>query len=179
MSREQDHVASVGYVTRCERLPAFDLIVFAKIVASGGEQFSEVRGDGWWEMLRGLAGEDGTIYGVASLDGECQPRGHYRYTLAVRTSPGPVDESNLPEGLFAMHIAESEWLVFTIESFGTQYGRFWQDDPYAMLKLLGWEFSNAVGLHIDLFPPTFADGADGTEFMMPVAQLTPTEVAVW
>jgi hypothetical protein len=157
----------IPYKTRVERLPSFDLVGFTKIVASGGDLYEGARRDGRWEALLALAGEDGTIYGVASVDKEC-PKDHYRYTLAVAADPAKAQEYPGRDSLFRMHIKASQWLIFAIEHFNQQYGAFWGDDPYKMTARLGWAFNTALGLHIDAFPPGYAEGNDAMEFMMPV-----------
>ncbi len=55
-----------------------------------------------------------------------------------------------------------------LEDFERQYGQFWQDDPYQLVKKLGCVFDASVGLHIDVYPPSYASDHDGMEFMMPV-----------
>jgi len=118
-SHTEDNKALTGYNTKYQRLPAFDLTGFTKIVESGGELYDEVRGDGRWEVLRNIAGDDKTIFGVASFDKECT-KGRYRYTLAVKASEDQERNARLGVSLYTIHIKESEWIVFTIESFAAQ-----------------------------------------------------------
>jgi len=168
MSHTEDNKALTGFSTRCERLPAFDLTGFSKIVESGGEVYDEVRSDGRWEVLRNIAGDDKTIYGVASYDKDA-PKGRYRYTLAVKEpTEDRARNAGLGDSLFSIHIRESEWIVFTLENMTTQFGKLWQDDPYNLVKKLGWEFNPVVGLHIDVYPPSYSSNDDCMEFMMPV-----------
>ncbi len=155
-----------GYRTRNLKLPAFDLTGFTKIVKSGGEQYDAVRNSSRWDLLRRI-GDDHTIYGVASHDKECG-KDFYRYTMAVKA---PVERFGVPcpyDDLFTLHIKESDWLVFALDSFNKQYGKFWQDDPYAMLKKLGWAFNMRVGMHIDVMAPDFVSDDGYMEFWMPV-----------
>jgi hypothetical protein len=165
----KDNQSPVAYKTRHERLPAFELVGFTKIVKSGGELYSEARQDGRWDVLRTLAGEDGTVYGVASRDEECT-KGHYRYTLAVKAAADKLEESSLRDSLFSIQIREAEWIFFAIEDFEAQYGRLWRDDPYKMIAKLGWAYNSEVGLHIDVFPPSYSAESDSMEFMMPVSK---------
>lgn len=109
--------SGVGYPTRCEKLSAFDLVGFTKIVESGGELYCEARSDGRWEALRNVDGGGQTIYGVASHDNAC-PKGRYRYTLAVRVPPERLGSARELGELFSLHIEESEWVVFSLECFG-------------------------------------------------------------
>ncbi len=160
-------MSATTYPTRIETLPAFDVAGHTAVVASGGEQYGAVRGDGRWERLRDACGGGQTIHGVASMDGEC-PRGRYRYTVGLRVPPeGPGALAELGD-LHPVHVRESEWVVFTLADFGAQYGEFWQADPYALVRDLGWEFNPAVGLHIDVYAPTFVSDHDAMEFWMPV-----------
>lgn len=155
--------------TRTMVLPEFDVTGFTKIVASGGEQYGEVRSDGRWEVLRELGGDDKTIYGVASQDKEC-PEGRYRYTLGVKA---PVMSGVAPDtqaSLFTIHIPGSEWVAFKLDSFQDQYGELWGANPYKLIQDLGWEFNSAVGLHIDAFAPSFSAESDPMEFWMPVTR---------
>ncbi|MEM3047432.1 MAG: hypothetical protein QW057_10210, partial [Candidatus Bathyarchaeia archaeon] len=163
----EDDESLTGYSPRYERLPAFDLTGFTKIVESGGEVYEEVRSDGRWEVLRNLGGDDKTIYGVASLDKDC-PKGRYRYTLAVKASEGDLRNAGLHDTLFSIHIKESEWIIFALEDFVAQYGKFWQANPYELVKKLSWEFNPAVSLHIDKYPPSYSSDHDSMEFLMPV-----------
>jgi len=168
--RTEDNQAQVGYRTRYQELPAFDLIGFTKIVKSGGELYGEVRSDGRWEVLKSIAGDDKTIYGIASEDKDC-PKGRYRYTLGVKASADHSRDACLYKDLFSIHIKQSGWIVFEIENFGAQYGNFWRDDPYKLVKKLGWDFNFEVGLHIDAYAPSYASDNDGMEFMMPVTRV--------
>jgi predicted transcriptional regulator YdeE len=168
MSEQKDDVTV--YMPREVHLPAFDVTGFTKIVPSGGELYDAVRTDGRWEVLRELGGDDATIYGVASLDKECRPAGHYRYTLGVKAPVADTKDTSLKDSLFSIHIRESDWVVFTLESFIGQFGKLWGDDPYQLVKQLNREFNTAVGLHIDVYPPSYASDSDRMEFWMPVKQ---------
>lgn len=159
----------VGYPTRCEELPAFDLVGFTKIVESGGELYCEARSDGRWEALRNVDGGGQTICGVASHDKAC-PKGRYRYTLAVRVPAERFGSARELGELYSLHVGESEWVVFSLECFGSQYGKLWQDNPYDMVRRLGYDFSRAVGLHIDLYAPSYSDDEGAMDFWMPVVR---------
>lgn len=161
-----------AYKSRTVDLPAFDLEGFTKIVSSGGEQYGEVKHDGRWEILRALSSAtDGMIYGVASEDSEC-PQGKYRYTIAIKNIGQSIDGAALPERLFPIHIPASTWVVFTLNNFAAQYGQFWQDNPYSLIEQMDWQFNWEVGLHIDVYAPSFSRDEDPMEFYMPVCQRT-------
>ena len=163
----EDGRAQVGYRTTYQELSAFEVTGVTQIVVSGGELYGEVRSDGRWEWLKRIAGEDKTIYGVASFDKECS-EGRYRYTLGVKAPAGPLRDAWPDSDLFSIHVRPSGWVVFALEDFAAQYGVLWRDDPYALVRKLGWEFNSAVGLHIDAFGPCYESDHGGMEFMMPV-----------
>ena len=165
--QNNDQQGDIGYKTRYQDLPAFDVTGFTKIVKSGGELYDEVRRDGRWDKLKSIAGDDKTIFGVASLDKHC-PKGSYRYTVGIKAKAETTHGPRLDEDLFSIHIREATWLIFVLEDFKKQYGEFWRDDPYRLIGRLGWVFDSAVGLHIDAFAEPYASDHDGMEFMMPV-----------
>lgn len=159
-----------NYPSRDVTLPAFDVAGFTKIVASGGEQYDAVRSDGRWQALREFGGGGQTIYGVASHDPACG-EGKYRYTVGVKATLEQVEAAGLKGDLFSLHIPESQWVVFTLDNFAAQYGGFWQDEgPYGLIKDLGWDFSREVGLHIDVYAPSYVSDDGSMEFWMPVKQ---------
>ena len=168
-NQQHDEQANVGYKTRYQELPAFELIGFTKCVKSGGELYDEVRSDGRWETLKTIAGDDKTIFGVASYDEQC-PKESYRYTLGVKAKTEFLEKPH--DDLFSIHIKQAGWLIFTLESFIKQYGQFWGDSPYRLIEKLGWSFDSAVGLHIDAFAASYTSDHDGMEFMMPVTRTT-------
>ena len=166
VSYVKESQALTGYPVRYQQLPAFDLTGFTKIVTSGGELYREARSDGKWAALR-AAGPQKTILGAASLDKDC-PHGHYRYTLGIEAPKDDFAKLSLPGELFTLYVKASEWLIFELEHFQAQYGSFWQADPYALVKKLGWVFNARVGLHLDAYAPAYISDDDGMTFMMPV-----------
>jgi len=168
MSANQQHnEVNVGYKTRYQELPAFDLIGFTKCVESGGELYEGVRSDGRWEALKTIAGDDKTIFGVATHDKQCPG---YRYTIGVKAKAEFLEKPH--DDLFSIHIKQAGWLIFTLESFIKQYGQFWGDNPYRLIEKLGWSFDSAMGLHIDAYAASYTSDQDGMEFMMPVTRST-------
>jgi len=141
----------MGFPFQKRHCSAFDIIGFTKIVGSGGELYGEVRTDGRWDKLKA----NGSIYGIASLDEECT-EGKYRYTIGVK---------NFEDEMYRFHVGESDWIIFTID-FESDYGIFWQNDPYNMINELGYSFNNSLGIHIDVFDAEY-DGHE-MEFWMPV-----------
>lgn len=162
----KDSPQLVGFPVKVGRSPAFTLTGFTRIVASGGEQYGLVRADGRWEILRRVGG---TIYGVASSDRDC-PKDYYRYTVAVQAPAGALGDACRSEDLFTVQVGESDWLVFELEHFSRQYGQLWQANPYAMVQKLGWSFNARVGLHLDVYPPSYVTDDDAMAFWMPVTE---------
>jgi len=60
--------------------------------------------------------------------------------------------------------------VFQLEHFGRQYGQLWRADPYALVHKLGWSFNSRVGLHLDVYGPSFVSDNDAMEFWIPVVK---------
>ena len=158
---------SIKYLTTYQEWPAFTITGVSSITASGGGIFDAVRLDGRWEALRRLGGEDATLYGVASFD-KAATQGAYRYTLGAKDTAVGADALLAGEALFSIPIRQAGWLVFELDSFAAQWGQFWRDDPYRLVQELGWIYDAGVGLHIDVFPATFASKRDAVAFMMPV-----------
>lgn len=104
---------------------------------------------------------------MASHDHEC-PEGWYRYTMAVPKEPLAAGVRGGLDRLHTIGIGASEWVAFALEDFAAQYGSLWQDNPYALIGRLEWEFNTDVGLHLDVFGPTYRSDHDAMEFMMPV-----------
>ena len=146
---------------------AFDLVGFTKIVTSGGEQYDDVRKSGKWDILRQIAGDDKTIFGIGSYDKET-PKDHYRYTLAV-IKPADLTRFQAYEPqLYSFHVKPSRWCVFTFDHFGRQYGKFWGQNPYQMIKDLGFTYNTVLNLHLDVYPEAFQTDDDEMEFWMPI-----------
>lgn len=169
MSDDQplDGPASPAYPARSLVLPALGLVGFTQIVQSGGALYDAVRRDGRWEELRGLAGPEGALYGVASHDAAC-PEGWYRYTVAVEAAACRAHCAEGHTDLHSIHVPASEWVAFALSDFGAQYGEFWQANPYRLIQALGWEFNAAVGMHLDVYGPAYQSDHDSMEFLMPV-----------
>lgn len=154
----------VGFQVKRGQRPGFTLTGFSKIVASGGEQYGLVRSDGRWEILRKVGGP---IYGVAASDEE-SPKDHYRYTMAVEAGASDYGDACSPKELYTIRVPECDWLIFQLEHFSRQYGQLWKADPYALVQKLGWSFNSRMGLHIDVYPPSYVSDDDPMEFWMPV-----------
>jgi hypothetical protein len=160
----------MNYRTKYCEWPAFRITGVSSVTVSGGEIFDAVRRDGRWEALRRLGGEDATLYGVASFD-KAGSQGAYRYTLGVKDPVVTAGDLLGGETLFSLPIRQAGWIVFELDDFAAQWGQFWRDDPYRLVQELGWAYDARVGLHIDVFPPTFVSEHDPVAFMMPVKRV--------
>lgn len=85
------------------------------------------------------------------------------YTRIV--PPGQAGEGAIPtfwrdvaaDGRLARLVGASDWMCFEIAR-RELVGRFWQDNPYRMMKQLGCRFhagDPSVGRHFDAFPPDY------------------------
>ena len=153
--------ALVGYKVRVEARPAFWIVGYTMIVQPGEEdavpRFArELMDDGRLVKLKATAPGPVWELGLGSWDAECPNLG-YRYTVCIEETPGPALDALAREyPLFRKEIGASEWMCFEINE---QSGKdFWKDDPYKMMKVLGYRFyanSPSVGLHFDAFPPDY------------------------
>lgn len=155
---------TVGYHVQVVRRDAFRVRGYTIIVPPGpdGEEaipafWREVVADG---RLTGLIRASSTrpwVLGLGSWDPECE-RGGQRYTICIEETPH-TDFSRLEReyDLYSKEIGASDWMCFEMTG-DVLDGRFWQDDPYRMMKQLGYRFhagNPSVGLHFDAFPPDY------------------------
>ena len=75
---------------------------------------------------------------------------------------------------FITEIGATDWMYFqTTQKIFDE--RFWKDNPYKMMKQLGYLFNGAdfsVGLHFDAYPPGFDDESNpAPQFWITVKKL--------
>jgi hypothetical protein len=156
-----DSEATTGYRVKVFHKPAFKVTGFTRIIPPDEEamvpQFwDELEADGRLAKLRACANRP-WLLGLGTWDRECEKRG-YRYTVCIEAT-ADANFTGLAQdyALFTKDIDETDWLSF--EVIETRFeNRFWQDDPYVMLKKLGYKFNNKgfnLGLHFDAYPPDF------------------------
>ena len=160
-NRIDDSVDVIGYKVRRETREAFVVHGYTLIIPADCDDraridrfWEEVRGDGRLDDLCKAVPHSSWILGMGSWDLECPKRGQ-RYTICVDDSAGfdPATMSE-PSELFSKQIKASDWLCFEIDD-GRFPKKFWEDDPYIMLKILGYEFNTAgfsIGMHFDAYP---------------------------
>jgi predicted transcriptional regulator YdeE len=150
-----------GYKTYVVHRPAFTITGYTLIVPAHADRelipqfWSDVLGDGRLEALKGASRVPAWVLGLGSWDAACEKHGQ-RYTLCIEATQH-TDFTALArrQALFTMEIGESDWLCFKLTQ--AKYdARFWRDNPYKMMKPLGYQFNMDapnVGLHFDAYPP--------------------------
>jgi hypothetical protein len=154
----------LGFEYKNVFMHSFEIIGFTKIVQSGGELYDEIRNGEKWDILKKMNIKDKTIYGIASLDKDC-PEHFYRYTMGIKKDDGYLINEKHKNELFSFQVKESNWIVFSLD-FSTDYGKLWGSDPYKIIKDIGYNFNNSLGIHIDVFREDY-DGHE-MEFWMPI-----------
>jgi hypothetical protein len=151
-----------GYRVQAVRRGPFTLVGYTRIYRPGEEPgppafWDEVLADGRLAGLVGASPVPPWVFGLGSWDPAC-PKGGHRHTISIEETPD-LDPARLAalEPLFRKEIGASDWLCFAMPR-AAYPERFWQDDPYRMLKALGYRFHTgkgdfSVGLHLDAFPP--------------------------
>lgn len=119
--------------------------------------WNELNADGRMEKLRTASHNRPWELRLGSWDAECEKKG-FRYTVCIEATEGTDFSSlELEIPLFTIEIGASDWMCF--EMTQAKYDeRFWKDNPYRMMKLLGYKFyarDASVGLHFDAYPPDF------------------------
>jgi hypothetical protein len=135
----------------------FTLVVPARMNNEIPVFYEAVTADGRLDRLKKASSVPPWLLGLGSWDEECEKHGS-RYTICIEETEY-TDFSEIEEdySLFSFNTDKSYWLCFetTIQRFQE---RFWKDDPYKMLKNLGYQFhmgTPGVGIHLDAAPPGF------------------------
>jgi predicted transcriptional regulator YdeE len=154
--------AIVGYRVKMMQKPAFQVVGFTFIIPPAQEAvipklWDEVEADGRLVDLIKASPIPTWVLGMGSWDPECEKHG-MRYTICIELT-GQTDLRNLVSKypLFTKQIGASDWMCFKLtHQPGNQ--RFWQDNPYQMMKKLGYKLNTgdfSIGLHFDAYPPGF------------------------
>jgi hypothetical protein len=150
----------VGYRVKIWPRDAFTVVGYTLIVPPGRDEmpsqfWRDVAADGRLEALQKASAVPPWLLGLGSWDPECEKRGQ-RYTICIEETEH-TDLAQLAQRypLYRTTIGASEWMCF--EMTERKYGeRFWVDNPYAMMKKLGYRFyagGENTGLHFDAYPP--------------------------
>jgi len=166
----------VGYKVKTMHRGPFTVVGYTLIVPADHEEmiprfWEEVIADGRLAELRKASGTPPWVLGLGSWDPECEKKGQ-RYTICIEETEH-TDFSQLARAYALYHttISESEWMCFELPT-ETPGAKFWRDNPYAMMKTLGYRFYTGgenTGLHFDAYPPGYdAKTSPATEFWITV-----------
>jgi predicted transcriptional regulator YdeE len=165
-----------GYKVSVMRREGFTLVGYTLIVQPDDEKaipafWREVTTDDRLERLLQCSLSPTWCLGLSSWDPECPKRGQ-RYTIGIEAT-ADTDFSALAEDypLFSKEIGASAWLCFELPS-ADALDQLWKDDPYRMLKVLGYRFNGdgfGLGPHVDAYPPDYdAETNPAIEFWITV-----------
>jgi len=149
-----------GYRVKIMPSEAFKIRGYTLIVPEHEEHlvprfWDEVLADGRLEKLLKASSVRPWALGLGSWDPECEKRG-YRYTICIEETEHTNFTSLAQEyPLFTKQIGASDWMCFEMTE-GSKGRDFWKDNPYKMMKQLGYRFNardDSVGLHFDAYPP--------------------------
>jgi len=151
----------VGYRVKIMHREAFKIRGYTLIVPEHKEylvpQFwNEISADGRLEKLKKASSVQPWVLGLGTWDAECEKRG-YRYTICIEETEH-TDFTSLAQEytLFTKQIGASDWMCFELTEKKGEERDFWKDNPYVMMKKLGYRFNardDSVGLHFDAYPP--------------------------
>ena len=148
----------VGYPVKIVSREAFKVTGYTLIVPPAPNEtivrqfWSDLTADGRLARLQAASSVPTWVLGLGSWDRECA-KGGFRYTICIEETEF-TDFSVLAreQRLFTTEIGASDWMCF--EMTEAKYdARFWTDDPYKMMKALGYRFNGRVGVHFDAYPP--------------------------
>lgn len=167
-----------GYKVKIMSKPAFSITGYTLIVPPEADAqtvprfVGELIADGRMDALKKASAVPAWILGLGSWDGECRPGG-MRYTMCIEETEH-TDLRRLGEQypLHTQRFEACDWMCFEVplERFNEL---FWKDDPYRMLRALGYRFHLRVGVHFDASPPDWdAQKNPDMEFWISVAKET-------
>ena len=172
--------AQVGYRVRLWPRQPFAVRGYTLVVPPGRASeliprfWEDAASDGRLAELVSCSAERPWLLGLGSWDPACQ-KGGQRYTICIEET-ARTDFSALAarHSLVRKEIGASHWLCFELTQ-RLLLGRFWEDNPYQMMKRLGYRFhmgapgDYSVGLHFDAYPPEFDEAShDRMEFWITV-----------
>jgi len=151
----------IGYPVKIWPRSVFKITGYTRIIPPGPEDgpaiaafWREVIADGRLAKLQQVSAGKPWVLGLGSWDEECEKKGQ-RYTIAIEET-GQTNFSALTQEypLFTYESPASDWMCFEMTEQQFQE-RFWQDDPYRMMKKIGYKFNGKVGVHFDAYPPDY------------------------
>jgi len=164
----------IGYKTKIRRKNAFQITGYTLIVPPQSDRqvtprfWGDVIADGSFEALANTSSVQPWVLGLGSWDPECEPGGQ-RYTICIEETEY-TDMSHL-SGKHPLHTQKFEacdWMCFEMPN-----EQLWRDDPYRMLRKLGYRFHLRVGVHFDAYPPgSHLERNPAVELWISVAKLS-------
>lgn len=165
----------VGYKAKVWHREPFAIVGYTLIVAPGADRavpdfYTEATNDGRMAALRACSSAPTWMLGLSTWDKECEKKG-YRYTICIEETQH-TDFTALAQRypLFRLELGASDWLCFEMDE-SKYFERFWKDNPYAMMKPLGFRFGTHglnLGCHFDAYPPTYSETDLAMEFWITV-----------
>jgi hypothetical protein len=139
------------------RVTGYTIIVPPRSDAMIPQFWRDVVVDGRLDLLKKASSVPPWVLGLGSWDPECEKHGQ-RYTICIEETEH-TDLSQLAQQhhLFTKEIGASDWMCFEMTQRILDE-RFWEDNPYKMMKKLGYRFhagDYSVGLHFDAYPPGY------------------------
>jgi len=170
-----------GYKVKIMSKPVFQVTGYTMIVPPRAAAqtippfVGDVMADGRLDELRKASSVPTWVLGLGSLDEECQPD-EFRYTICIEQTEH-TDLRRLAEQyqLHTQRFEACDWMCFEVsqERFLGELKLFWIDDPYKMLRALGYRFHLRVGVHFEAYPPDYDEQKNpGIEFWISVAKQT-------
>ena len=151
----------VGYNVKIMKRAAFKITGYTLIVPPGPDNpvpqfWSSIVADGKLEALKQASAVPPWTLGLGSWDPECEKGGH-RYTICIEeTEHTEFAQLAQEHDIFTRYIGASDWMCFEIATEEEYLKRFWKDNPYKMLKKMGYQFHTGdygIGLHFEAYPP--------------------------
>jgi ferredoxin len=147
-----------GYRVKIWERDAFKVTGYALIVPPADniipDFWNEIAADGRLDKLINASSIRPWVLELDSWDEECEPGG-LRCTICIEETEH-TDFSCLSKEypLYTKELASVDWMCFetTEKEFDE---RFWNDDPYEMMRKLGYQFCWDVGVHFDAYPPDY------------------------
>ena len=168
-----------GYRVKIASKPSFQITGYTIVIPPNDQTamtsrfVRDVSSDGRLDSLKKASSVPAYIVWLGSWDSECKPGG-MRYTACIEETDH-TDFSCLLPG-YPQHTQRFEacdWMCFEIPQERFDTGQFWKDDPYRMLRVLGYRFHVRVGVHFDAAPPDHDEMKEPCrEFWISVAKQT-------
>jgi predicted transcriptional regulator YdeE len=150
------------YRAKIMRREAFKVAGYTIIVPRRSDEmisqfWCDVAADGRLESLKEASSVAPRVLGLGPWDPECERHGQ-RYTICIEETEH-TDFTQLAQAhdLFTKEIGASDWMCFEITQ-SILDEQFWKDNPYKMMKKLGYQFHEgdySVGFHFDAYPPDY------------------------